>query len=326
MKEYCITSDDLFSLDYCPGKTLCIGASYVSLECAGFLAGFGLDVTVMVRSILLRGFDQQMAEKIGDYMSNHGTRFIRPAIPTKVEQLEARSAGKPGRYLVTYKMENETEISEEYNTILVAVGRDPCTANIGLDKVGVKLTKQGFVQHNDVEQTSCPYIYAVGDILDGKAELTPPAIQAGRLLARRLFGGQTLKMDYTNLPTTVFTPIEYGAVGLTEEKAIEQYGENDIEVYHTQYQPLEWTIAKREENVCYAKLICVISQKERVVGLHVLGPNAGEITQGFTLGIKSRCTKADFDNSVGIHPTCAEIFTTLEVTKRSGKAVEQSGC
>jgi len=304
LKEYCISSDDLFSLGHCPGRTLVMGASYVSLECAGFLAALGLDVTVMVRSILLRGFDQQMAEIVGNYMSSHGIKFIRPAVPQKVEKLED---GSPGRYQVTMKLADGSEQVEEYNTVMVAVGRDPCTQGIGLDEVGVQLTKSGFVVHTDEEQTTCPYIYAVGDVLDGKPELTPTAIQAGRLLAKRLFGGGTLKMDYDNVPTTVFTPLEYGAIGLSEESAVEKYGENDIEVYHTNYQPLEWTVPHREENVCYAKLICVRSQNDRVVGFHVAGPNAGEITQGFTLGLKLGATKADFDNAVGIHPTCAEV-------------------
>jgi len=120
--------------------------------------------------------------------------------------------------------------------------------------------------------------------------------------------------------------LEYGAIGLAEEDAIAKYGENDIEVYHTNFFPLEWTVAKREDNVCYAKLICVKSQNEKIVGLHVCGPNAGEITQGFTVGIKLGATKADFDNSIGIHPTCAEIFTTLDVTKSSGADVEAAGC
>jgi len=325
-KEHAISSDDLFSLPYEPGKTLVIGASYVSLECAGFLAALGYDVTVMVRSILLRGFDQQMSEKIGDYMASHGIKFVRPCVPTKIEQLSAPADGKPGNHRVTGKRGDGSEFVGEYNTVMMAVGRDPCTTGIGLDTVGVQMNKSGFVLADDCEKTSCDYVYAVGDILEGKPELTPVAIQAGRLLVRRLFNNATLKCDYVNVPTTVFTPLEYGAIGLAEEDAIAKYGENDIEVYHTNFFPLEWTVAKREDNVCYAKLICVKSQNEKIVGLHVCGPNAGEITQGFTVGIKLGATKADFDNSIGIHPTCAEIFTTLDVTKSSGADVEAAGC
>lgn len=325
IKEYCISSDDLFSLPYCPGKTLVIGASYVSLECAGFLKALGLDVTVMVRSILLRGFDQQMAELIGNYMQNEGMKFIRPCVPTKVERIEE---GKPGLYRVTASMaEDGTEVVEEYNTVMMAVGRDPCTSELHLENVGVKVNpKTGYVICGDDESTTCPYVYAVGDIVEGLPELTPVAIQAGRLLAKRLFGGATLKCDYVNVPTTVFTPLEYGCVGLSEEDAIARYGPEDIQVYHSNFTPLEWTVPHREENACYAKLICVTSENEKVVGLHVLGPNAGEITQGWTIGIKLGATKADFDNAIGIHPTCAEVFTTLNVTKDSGESAAASGC
>ncbi|XP_057194693.1 thioredoxin reductase 3 [Triplophysa rosa] len=219
-KEYCITSDDLFSLSYCPGKTLVIGASYVALECGGFLAGLGLDVTVMVRSILLRGFDQDMANRAGDHMETHGVKFIRKFVPVKIEELEA---GTPGRLKVTAKSTESDEIIEgEYNTVLIAVGRDACTGNIGLDKAGVKVNpKNGKIPVNDEEQTNVPHIYAIGDILEGKWELTPVAIQAGKLLARRFFAGSSLKCDYVNVPTTVFTPMEYGSCGYAEEKAVE---------------------------------------------------------------------------------------------------------
>uniref|UniRef100_A0A803XP08 thioredoxin-disulfide reductase (NADPH) n=1 Tax=Meleagris gallopavo TaxID=9103 RepID=A0A803XP08_MELGA len=286
-KEYCITSDDLFSLPYCPGKTLVVGASYVALECAGFLAGLGLDVTVMVRSILLRGFDQEMAEKIGAHMETHGVTFIRKFVPTQVERLED---GTPGRLKVTAKCTEGPEIFEgEYNTVLLAIGRDACTRNIGLQTIGVKINeKNGKVPVNDEEQTNVPYVYAIGDILDGKLELTPVAIQAGKLLARRLYGGSSTKCDYINVPTTVFTPLEYGSCGLAEEKAKEEYGEQNLEV-----RSLIMKVSYDDEN--------------RVVGFHVLGPNAGEVTQGFAAAIKCGLTKELLDETIGIHPTCAEV-------------------
>ncbi|XP_066490478.1 thioredoxin reductase 1, cytoplasmic isoform X1 [Tiliqua scincoides] len=324
-KEYCITSDDLFSLAYCPGKTLVVGASYVALECAGFLAGLGLDVTVMVRSILLRGFDQDMANKVGEYMEEHGIKFIRKFVPTKVEQIKK---GTPGLLRVTaHSTESSEEIRGEYNTVLLAIGRDACTRKIGLDKVGVKINeKTGKIPVNDAEQTNVPYIYAIGDVLEGKLELTPVAIHAGKLLARRLYGGSDIKCDYVNVPTTVFTPMEYGACGYSEEKAIEKFGADNIEVYHSYFWPLEWTVPSRDNNKCYAKIICNIPDKERVIGFHVLGPNAGEVTQGFAAAIKCGMTKEQLDSTIGIHPVCAEVFTTLSVTKRSGGNVLQSGC
>lgn len=322
-KEYGITSDDLFSLPYCPGKTLLVGASYVSLECGGFLHALGLNVTVMVRSILLRGFDQQMAEKIGDYMEVEGVKFIRPCVPTKIEKLED---GQPGKYRVTGKYDDGMEFTDEFNTVIFAIGRDPCTSSIGLDKVGVKTNKGGFIPVDEEESTNVSNIYAIGDICEGKPELTPVAIQAGKLLANRLYGLGKERTDYVNVPTTVFTPLEYGCIGYSEEDAIKKFGEDKLEVYHTNFWPLEWTVAKRPENSCYAKLICLIPEKEKVIGLHVLGPNAGEITQGYAVAMRLGATKADFDATIGIHPTCSETFTTMNVTKRSGMDMQQAGC
>lgn len=152
------------------------------------------------------------------------------------------------------------------------------------------------------------------------------AIQAGKLLAARLYAEGTATMDYSLVPTTVYTPLEYGACGLAEEVAIERFGEANIEVFHSYYKPLEWTVPHRGDNACYAKLVCHIADNMRVVGLHICGPNAGEITQGFALGMKLGATKADFDNTVGIHPTTAEEFCTLATTKRSGESAEKSGC
>ncbi|GAB6033466.1 thioredoxin reductase [Chamberlinius hualienensis] len=322
-REFGITSDDLFSLPYAPGKTCVIGASYVALECAGFLKALGYDVTVMVRSIFLRGFDQDMSERIGAFMQNEGIRILRECLPTQVEQLEV---GQPGRIKVSAQFSNGEQFEEEFNTILFAIGRDACTVGIGLENVGVQLNpKNGKVVAVN-EQSSIPHIFGIGDILDGKPELTPVAIQAGRLLSSRLFGGSDVQCDYVNIPTTVFTPLEYGCCGYSEEDAIAKFGDENIEVYHSGMWPLEYTVAKRSENDCYVKLICLISENEKVVGFHYLGPNAGEVTQGFALGLRMGATKADFDNLIGIHPTCAEIFTTLEKTKRSGDSVKASGC
>jgi len=324
--EYCITSDDIFSLEKSPGKTLCIGASYISLECAGFLAGTQHDVTVMVRSILLRGFDRQMADKVGEGLVAHGVKFIKTTIPEKIVKLEN------GKLEVHYKnRETGATGSAEFDTVLVAIGRNADTEKMNCEAAGVKLAANGKVlgDHGDngyAEQSSQDNIYAIGDCLEGYPELTPVAIQAGKVLADRLFGGSKMAMDYVFICTTVFTPVEYGTCGMTEEGAIEAFGDNAI-VYHSEFAPLEYTVPHRNEKItCYMKLICVKNQAERVVGFHYYGPNAGEVTQGFGLALKLGATKADFENVVGIHPTCAEGFTTLEVTKSSGMAADASGC
>ena len=188
--------------------------------------------------------------------------------------------------------------------------------------------------HNEHEQTNVPHIYAIGDVIDGDAlsppsaltELTPVAIQAGKLLASRLYAGGTEQMDYQGVPTTIYTPLEYGCVGLAEEDAEVKYGKDNLEVYHSYFKPLEWTVPHRGDNACYAKLICNKLDSERVVGLHVCGPNSGEMTQGFAVALKCGATKADFDKTVGIHPTNVEQFTTLHVTKASGGSAETTGC
>jgi len=326
--ELGISSDDIFSLPYSPGKVLCVGASYISLECAGFLKKLGLDTSVMVRSILLRGFDQQMAGKVGEYMEEMGVNFIRECVPEKLERIEE---GTPGKIKVTARYKDGTEFTDVFNTVIFAIGRDACTKNIGLDTVGVALNpKSGKVLHDEKEATNVSNIYAIGDVLDDKPELTPVAIQAGKLLARRLCGVSETLTDYVNVCTTVFTPLEYGCCGLSEEDAIQQFGEEGIEVYHTSFWPLEWTVAHRSDNACYCKLVCIkkteSNPSEKVVGFHYLGPNAGEVTQGFGIALKMGATKADFDNLIGIHPTTAENFTTLGITKSSGVDASATGC
>jgi len=319
-KEYAISSDDLFSLPYSPGKTVVVGASYVALECAGFLKGMGLDVTVLVRSILLRGFDQDIAEKIGHNMAEDGTTFIRPSVPTRVEQLEAATDSSPGRLRIHGK---STDTGKEFyvdcNTVLFAIGRDPCTNNIGLDKAGVNVdAKTGKIPVNVREETNVPNIYAVGDILQNRLELTPVAIEAGRLLMQRVFGGQTRLCDYTYAATTVFTPIEYGCVGYSEEKAVAVFGQENVDVYHQGFRPYEWALTPRSVNACWAKLVVLVNENERVVGFHYLGPNAGEVTQFAALAVKLGCKKEDLDHLIGIHPTSAETFNSLNISKSSG--------
>ncbi|XP_044131505.1 thioredoxin reductase 2, mitochondrial isoform X1 [Bufo gargarizans] len=320
--EYGITSDDLFWLKKSPGKTLVVGASYVSLECAGFLTGIGLETSAMVRSIPLRGFDQQMATLVTDYMESYGTRFLRKCVPSRVTKLEN------GKLQVTWKnTDSGQEELDTFDTVLWAVGRAPDTKSLNLDKVGVIVEPEtGKIIVNDSEATSVPNIFAIGDITEGRPELTPTAIAAGKLLARRLFRHSSELMDYDSVPTTVFTPLEYGCVGLSEEKAIEIHGEDAIEVFHAFYKPLEFTLPGRDASQCYIKMICLKGSQQRIVGLHFIGPNAGEVIQGFALGIKCGATYPQLMSTVGIHPTCAEEVTKLHITKRSGLDPTVTGC
>lgn len=320
--EHSITSDDLFSLPYNPGKTLVIGASYVALECAGFLNGLGNSVSVMVRSILLRGFDQQMADLAGQYMAKQGVRFIRKAVPTSIEKFQD---GEPGLYKVTYDQDGMTFV-EEYNTILFAIGREPCTKGIGLEEAGVKVNPETGKIPTVHEKTNVDNIYAVGDILEFRTELTPVAIDSAIMLVRRLFGNSKETFEYDSIPTTVFTPNEYGCVGLSEEDAIKKYGENNIEVFHTHFKPFEKGVTDRDVMDCYAKVICLLNDNLRIIGFHYLGPNAGEIIQFAALALKFKATKEDLNKLVGIHPTSAELFTNMRITKRSGLSPVPQGC
>ncbi|KAF1791604.1 FAD/NAD(P)-binding domain [Phytophthora cactorum] len=310
--EYAISSDDIFWMKKKePGKTLVVGASYVALECAGFLKGMGYDVKVMVRSILLRGFDQDMANKIGEYMEvQSGIEFIRKTVPQSITKLEN------GQLLVKWTSEDGESCEEAFDTVLNATGRDPDVAKLGLDKAGVKLNdKTGRIWVKN-EQTSTSNIYAIGDVIDAP-ELTPVAIQAGRFLSRRLYNNSTVQMDYEKVCTAVFTPIEYGCCGLSEEDSKDRYGEGNIEVYHTNFVPLEWSLSTETRTAaesCYVKVICDKTRDKFVVGFHYLGPNAGEVTQAMGLAMKLGFTYDQMVDTVGIHPTTAESFTTLELS------------
>ncbi|CBN76987.1 Thioredoxin reductase [Ectocarpus siliculosus] len=286
--ELAMTSDDIFALRTPPGKTLVVGASYVALECAGFLTGLGVDTTVMVRSILLRGFDQGIAERIGSFMEAEGTRFLRPAVPQRISKTEQ------GRLLVRWREgegDDQTTKEEEFDTVLAATGRRADTQGLGLERLGVTLSNNGKMVCRN-EETTVAGVFGIGDAVEGVPELTPSAVQAGRLLAMRLFGG-----------------------------------EENVEVFHSAFTPLEWQMnSERPQNACYVKAVCDLTDSQRVVGLHFLGPNAGEVMQGFGVGIRLGMTMDDLRQLVGIHPTVAEELTLLQTTKRSGEPIEKSAC
>lgn len=314
--DLAISSDDIFSLETDPGKVLCVGASYISLECAGFLKGIGRDVTVAVRSILLRGFDRECADLIGEHMKGIGIKFIEGVVPSMLEKTT------DGRIKVSFS-NGESDV---YDTVLAAIGRTGDTSKLGLDKVGIlpKTSNSKIPAVN--EQTVTPNVYVIGDVMDGCPELTPVAIHAGKMLARRLFGGSTAPMDYRNICTTVFTPLEYGTVGYSEDDALAEFGKENVIVYHKFFIPLEWSISpNRGHSRGFCKAV-VDKSSNKVLGLHYLGPNAGEVMQGFGTAMKLGCTFDDIVETVGIHPTTAEEFTTLSVTKDSGEDAAAGGC
>ena len=320
-KECCFTSDDIFSMKNIPDDVLVVGASYISLECAGFLHGIGKKVKIMVRSILLRGFDQEIAEKIGEFMETTGVEFIRGAYPVKFEKTAENTVN-------VYYNHNGEEKCETYHGVLLAIGRYALTKGLKLENAGVITnTHNAKIIVDTRDRSNIENIWAVGDVSDGKPELTPVAIQAGNLLARRLFGKSETLMDYQNIPTTVFTPLEYGCCGLSEEAAKELLGDENVEVYHSSFKPLEWNfLSARDEMTCFGKIVVNIADNEKVVGIHFLGPHAGEVLQGFAVAMKVGLTKSVLDLTVGIHPTCAEEITKMSVTKRSGQSAKKTGC
>jgi len=323
-KEHAITSDDIFYLKKTPGKTLCVGAGYISLECGGFLHAMGFDVTVAVRSILLRGFDRDCANKIGEVMHASGIKFLNAKQPKSIVKQD------DGRLLVTLAdSKTGEETTDVFDTVLYAAGRYADTKGLDLDKAGVNVLPNGKLETTN-EATNIPHIFGVGDILEGKPELTPVAIQAGERLAARLFNGSSKQMDYINVPTAVFTPTEYGACGYGEEDAIKKFGAENIETFLWQWTTLEYQAAHRERIAelitdpldkdmpanCLGKLVTLKSEGGRVVGFHFIGPNAGEVTQGFAVALRAGATKEMFDDVVGIHPTDAEAFNTMTVTRK----------
>lgn len=318
--EYGITSDDIFSLDRAPGKTLVVGAGYIGLECAGFLNGLGYDATIMVRSIVLRGFDQQMANLIAEEMEQQGVHFVYQAKPKAVEKQE------DGRLLVHWVDKNGEVHQDIYDTVLFAIGRQALTPQLKLDNAGVKVVPETLKIDAINEQTNVDNIYAVGDVLHKRPELTPVAIHAGKLLARRLFGNSVEKMDYNNVATTVFSPLEYGCVGLSEEQALASHGEENIEVYHAFYKPTEFFIPQKNMTHCYVKVVALKGNDQRILGMHFIGPHAGEVIQGFSAAMKCNITFPQLKSTVGIHPTSAEEFTRVFITKSSGMDPTPQSC
>jgi len=274
-------------------------------------------------------------------MEIKGVRFIRPATPNSLQQDQNKIK------VIWTNEDTKTQLHEHFDTLLFAIGRDPCTVGLGLEKVGVQL-KEGKVVTDKFEQSSIPSIFAIGDVAVDRPELTPVAIQAGVLLARRLYDKSKVTMDYNLIPTTVFTPAEYGCVGLSEEQAIKLLGQDNVETYLSRFGYLEHVAShpaydskvrsyafhsadddeeKSISQPCMAKLVCDKRHQDRVVGFHYVGPNAGEITQGFTLAVRLGATKKDFDSMTGIHPTIAEEYTLLKISGSSKNNFKKNdGC
>lgn len=298
--ELGIDSDGFFALDSLPEKVVIVGAGYIAVEIAGVLNGLGCEVHLAYRHDRpLRQFDETIVEAMLAIYEQEGIKLHPNSAPTKVEEVANDQ--------VTVSFDNQIEVTAD--KVIWAIGRVPNTDRIGLEKVDVQLTKEGYIEVDEYQQTSQEGIYAVGDII-GKVDLTPVAIAAGRQLAERLFNEKTTaRVDYTNVPTVIFSHPAIGTIGLSETEAKAQYGSESVKVYQSQFNPMQYALQERKVKAT-VKLVCV-GAEERVVGLHGIGVGMDEIIQGFAVAIKMGATKQDFDDTVAIHPTAAEEFVTL---------------
>ena len=298
--EYAITSNEIFDLDSFPESILIVGGGYIAVEFAGVFAGLGAQTTLSYRGeLLLRNFDKDLREKFTIELNRHVEVFLSSEI---VEISENASGGRVVRYA------DGTEAI--YDCVLYATGRKPRTDNLGLENTQVKLDARGFIDINDDFQTAEPSIYALGDVI-GRVALTPVALAEGMNLARNLFAEKSSTVDYSNIATVVFSHPNLGTVGLSEDAALAEG--KQIDVYESDFKHMKHTISGREERT-YMKVI-VEQGSDKVLGMHMMGSDAGEIIQGFAAAMKCGLTKEQLDNTIGIHPTAAEEFVTMR-TKR----------
>ena len=298
--EYGITSDGFFELDEVPKRTAVIGAGYIAVEVAGVLNALGSDTHLFVRKDRpLRTFDKDIVDVLVDEMAKSG--------PTLHTHANATEVVKNADDSLTISFDNGETITVD--CLIWAIGRAANTSGFRLEKTGVKLTEKGTIYSDEFENTSVPGIYALGDVT-GKLDLTPVAVKAGRQLSERLFNNKAdAKLDYTDVATVVFSHPVIGSVGLTEEKAIAKYGAENIKVYKSSFTPM-YTALGDNRQPSTMKLV-TLGEDEKIIGLHGIGYGVDEMIQGFSVAIKMGATKADFDNTVAIHPTGSEEFVTM---------------
>jgi glutathione reductase (NADPH) len=294
--EHVITSNEAFHLKEIPRRVVIAGGGYIAVEFASIFKGLGADVTLIYRrDKILRGFDEDLRNALTTAMTSRGIHIIAGHIFTRIEKTQTGLAGHiTGGEVV------------EADQIMFAIGRSPNTAGLGLEGVGVKLSGNGAVAVEGTWQTSVPSIYAVGDVTD-RVNLTPVAIREGHAFADTVFGNKAWTVDYKAIPTAVFATPEIGTVGFSEHEARAQYG--DIDIYKASFRPMKAILAGRDERMLM-KLV-VERASDRVVGVHILGPDAAEIVQMAAVAIRMGAKKSDFDQTMALHPSAAEELVTL---------------
>jgi glutathione reductase (NADPH) len=300
--DLAITSDEIFALEEQPERVLVVGGGYIAVEFAGILHGLGSRVTQIYRGpLFLRGFDSDIRTALAEEMRK---KSIDLRFDTNVVGLERA----PGGIRVLLAGGDELEVDQ----VLYAIGRRPLTADLGLENAGVEVSPSGAVVVDEYSRTNVPGIYAIGDITD-RIQLTPVAIHEGMALTATLFDGRPTPVDHADVPSAVFSQPSIGSVGQTEEEARKDFGA--VEIFRSRFRALKHTLTGSDETMMMKLIVDAASR--RVVGLHVLGPDAGEIVQGFAVAIKAGLTKEQFDATVGIHPTAAEELVTMRTPAES---------
>jgi glutathione reductase (NADPH) len=294
--ELAMTSNEIFFLDERPERIIVVGGGYIAIEFAGIFAGYGSQVTQVVRGDMwLRGFDQDVREHLVPEYKEQGVDLKFNTNIAKMEKVD-------GGIKVTY----EDGSTQETDVVMYATGRVPRTKNLNCEAAGVKLNDDGAIIVDEGFQTSVPSIYAVGDVIN-RIQLTPIALAEGHCLADTLFGGKPRKTDYSDVPTAVFSNPPIGTVGLTEEEARAKY--TNVHIYRSSFRGMKHTITGRTEKTLM-KLI-VDADTDKILGIHMVGDAAGEVIQLAGVAVKAGVTKANFDQTIGVHPTAAEEFCTM---------------
>ena len=296
-KELAITSNEAFFLEKLPEKIIVVGGGYIAVEFAGIFNGLGVETHLTYRGpMFLRGFDEDIRNALAEEMRKKGVHLH---FDTNIDALQ-----KDGQGLLAANLSNGTQLT--VGEVMYATGRKANLQGLGLDSTQIEVRKNGSIVVDDNFQTAEPGIYALGDVID-RVSLTPVAITEAMSLSAALYKDEASPVDYENIPTAVFSQPNIGTVGLSEQQAREQYG--GIRVYKSQFRAMKQTLGGGDDKVLM-KLI-VDNKSDKVVGCHMLGDHAGEIIQGIAIAIKASARKADFDATVGIHPTAAEEFVTM---------------
>jgi glutathione reductase (NADPH) len=295
--EHVISSNEVFHLPALPKRILIQGGGYIALEFACIFAGLGSDVTVVYRGDnILRGFDNDVRMHVRAEMEKDGITILTGCTVDKVE--------KHGDEFTSHLSNGSSVASDK---VMFAIGRHPAVANLGLEKAGVAINpKNGGIAVDGFSRTSVPHIYAIGDVTH-RINLTPVAIREGHAFADTVFGKRSVQVDHADIPTAVFSQPQVGTVGLTEEQARAQY--STVDIYKATFRPMKTTLSGRDSRILM-KLI-VDAASDRVLGCHIVGPEAAEIIQVVGIAVKMKATKADFDSTIALHPTSAEELVTM---------------